>query len=62
MIQNTDGLVWFLYSCKCLFLFIKILADILYAAADEGGHVDPHKVETILRVPYSRRDCYWLVY
>ena len=27
------------------------LADILFAAAEEGGYVDPNKVEQILKVP-----------
>ena len=37
------------------FLLIKILANILYTAADEGGYVDPHKVEKILGVPHPKK-------
>ena len=30
---------------------LQDLADILYRAAEEGSHVDPHKIEQILGVP-----------
>ena len=30
---------------------LQALANILYNAAEEGSHVDPNKVEQILRVP-----------
>ena len=32
-------------------LILQDLADILYKVAEEGSHVDPQKVEQILRVP-----------
>ena len=34
----------------CCYRFQR-LADILFAAAEEGGLVDPHKIEQILKVP-----------
>ena len=35
----------------------QVLADILFAAAKEGGHVDPNKVEKILGIPHRKNAC-----
>ena len=52
----TNNLVTTKLSFKLLkFLSIKVLAHILYNAAEEGGYVDPYKVEEILGVPNPKK-------
>ena len=30
-------------------------SDILYASAEDGGYVDPHKIEKILKIPNTTK-------
>ena len=56
VIYNIDSLVDNTIASYIIFISIlngkfQRLADILYTAAEDGGYVDPYKVEQILKVP-----------